>query len=179
MLPNILLICICPETKRRPAPPSAKAKELNHPPNYNNFKQRHTLAFLYSTFDPMIRNSTIMETQTIYPTAFQSNKIELENTSSKINLGEVFAVRKGSYLNEFNLFIAHFNSIPNFIHEINIDCKKANRWFANNYKSEIKDFYFNKRYYNGSKCAEYDHLFYILFDDLIVDFDTNNSVVRF
>ncbi len=127
----------------------------------------------------MIRNSTIMETQTIYPTAFQSNKIELENTSSKINLGEVFAVRKGSYLNEFNLFIAHFNSIPNFIHEINIDCKKANRWFANNYKSEIKDFYFNKRYYNGSKCAEYDHLFYILFDDLIVDFDINNSVVRF
>jgi hypothetical protein len=38
---------------------------------------------------------------------------------------------------------------------------------------------FNKRYYNLSKQAEYDDLFYILFEDLVVNFDTSNSTVRF
>lgn len=149
------------------------------PPHQNNFQQRHTLAFHYPTFDNIIQNLTFMESKTISLNHLQTKTVELEKTSSKINLGEVFAERKGSYLNEFTLFIAHFNAIPNFINEINIDCKKANRWFVDTYKSEIKDFYFNKRYFNGSKSAEYDDLFYILYDDLIVDFDTNGSVVRF
>ena len=63
-----------------------------------------------------------------------------------MNMGAVFAERKGSYLNEFTLFLAHFNSIPNFIHEIDIDCKKANAWFLETYKEDIKDLYFDKRY---------------------------------
>src|SRR5450432_4019946 len=109
----------------------------------------------------------------------QTHTIELEKTSSKMNLGEIFSEREEAYLNEFNLFLAHFNSIPNFINKKNIDCKKANKWFVENYKSEIKHFYFDKRYYNGSKQAEYDDLFYILYDDLMVDFDTNGSAVRF
>lgn len=109
----------------------------------------------------------------------QRKTVELDKTTSKTNLAEVFAERGGSYLNEFTLFLAHFNSIPNFINEINIDCKKANIWFVENYKAEIRHFYFNKRYYNGSKQAELDDIFYILYDDLIVDFDTNRSIVRF
>ena len=92
---------------------------------------------------------------------------------------EVFAERKGPDLNEFSLFLAHFNTIPNFIHDIKIDCKKANKWFVEAYKAEVKDTYFNKRYYNGSKTAELDDIFYFLYDDLLVDFDTNNAIVRF
>ena len=38
---------------------------------------------------------------------------------------------------------------------------------------------FFKRYFNGSKKAEVDDIFYILYEDLIVDFDTNCSTVRF
>ena len=79
-----------------------------------------------------------------------------------MNIGEVFAERKGSYLNEFTEFLAHFNSIPNFIHEIDIDCKKANAWFLETYKEDIKDLYFDKRYFNRSKNAEYDDIFCIL-----------------
>ena len=109
----------------------------------------------------------------------QSKAVGVEQTTSKMNLGEVFSERKRSYLNEFNLFIAHFNTIPNFINETNIDCKKANKWFVENYKAEIKDFYFNKIYYNSNKKAEYDDIFYFVDEDLIVDFDTNNSIVRF
>jgi hypothetical protein len=120
-----------------------------------------------------------MEPKSINLNQLQSKPVELGKTTSKMNLGDVFSERKRSYLNEFNLFIAHFNSIPNLINETNIDCKKANKWFVEQYKDEIKNFYFNKIYYNSNKNAEYDDLFYILDEDLLVDFDTNNSVVRF
>ncbi|HPT71870.1 MAG TPA: AAA family ATPase [Candidatus Cloacimonadota bacterium] len=123
--------------------------------------------------------SNTMNSTTINLNHLQSKSFELEKTSSKINLGDVFAERNGSYLNEFNLFLAHFNSIPNFIHEINIDCKKANKWFIESYKLELKELYYDKRYFNGSKTAEYDDVFYFLYDDLIVNFDTNQSRVRF
>ncbi|HEY5392286.1 MAG TPA: AAA family ATPase [Hanamia sp.] len=111
---------------------------------------------------------------------FNPDGFEFEKTASKMNLSDVFAERKNSYLNEFTLFLAHFNAIPNFIHEINIDCKKANNWFIEIYKNEIKDLHFDKRYLNkSSKKAEYDDIFYFLYEDLIVDFDTNQSMVRF
>jgi hypothetical protein len=50
-----------------------------------------------------------------------STNSDLKRTTSKMSIGEVFSERRGCYLNEFNLFLAHFNCIPNFIHEINID----------------------------------------------------------
>ncbi len=120
-----------------------------------------------------------METAINNLNQFQVRKPELEKTTSKLNLAEVFSERKGSYLNEFTLFLAYFNSIPNFIHEINIECKAANQWFLEAYKTEIKDINFNKRYFGNFKKAEYDDIFYILYEDLIVDFDTNSSMVRF
>lgn len=120
-----------------------------------------------------------MESKIINIKDVQTNSFELETTSSKMNLSEVFTDRKGSYLNEFTLFIAHFNAIPNFINEIKIDCDKANKWFVDTYKSEIKDCYYDKRYFSRNKSAELDDIFYILYEDLIVDFDTNNSIVRF
>lgn len=153
-------------------------KECFLPPRQNNFQQRHTLAFLTSTFDTVIKNQNRMEPNTINLIQSPTTAVELEKTSSKMSLGQVFADR-GGYINELNLFLAHFNSIPNLICEENIDCKKANKWFFENYKSEIKHHYFIKRCYNGKKKSELDDIFYILFDDLIVDFDTNGSQVRF
>jgi hypothetical protein len=102
------------------------------------------------------------------------------NNSQKVNISEVFADRKGSYLNEFTLFLCHFNKIPNFTHEINIDCEKASHWFWNTYRNDIKDLHYTKRFLNKTdKVAKFDDVFYILYDDLIVDFDTNQSIVRF
>lgn len=120
-----------------------------------------------------------MQPSNLLPTPAIDRPLELDKTSVKMTISEVFAERKGSYLNEFTLFVAHFNSIPNFIEEQNIDCKKANNWFINNYKSEVKEHYYNKRYYNQSKRAELDDIFYFLYEDLIVDFDTNCEKVRF
>jgi hypothetical protein len=102
-----------------------------------------------------------------------------ETISANKVLPSLFADRNNNYLNEFNLFIAYFNTIPNFIHEVKIDCRKANKWFMENYKGEIKNCHFDKRYFGGNKRAELDDICYILYEDLIVDFDTNQSVVRF
>ena len=85
---------------------------------------------------------------------------DISNTFSDMNLGNVFAERGGSYLNELTLFVAHYNAIPNLIHEIRINCKKTNTWFAKNYKIEIKECYFNKRFFSGSSVAKHDDLFY-------------------
>ncbi len=104
---------------------------------------------------------------------------DLSRTSIKIMLSEVFGERRSDYLNEYKLFIAHFNTIPNFVHEIEIDCRKANKWFVANYDSAIKDFYFAKRYFDGSKEPVIDDIFYFLYEDLIIYFDTNFSIVRF
>lgn len=108
-----------------------------------------------------------------------NNPIELKKTSTKMAISEIFSERNGSYLNEFTLFVAHFNVIPNFIHEIEIDCKKANVWFSEKYKSEIKNLHYTKRYFNSNKKPELDEIFYFMHEDLIVDFDTSRSIVRF
>jgi len=121
-----------------------------------------------------------METKMINFSALQTNTFEVEKTTSRMNLSEVFAERGDeTYLNEFTLYIALFNTIPNFINEIKIDCKKANLWFVENFRIEIRDCYYNKIYFKQNKSAELDDVFYLLYEDLIVDFDTNCSVVRF
>lgn len=120
-----------------------------------------------------------MESKIINIRDVQTSSVEVEETSTKMNLSEVFAEKRNGYLNEFNLFVAYFNAIPNLINEIKIDCRKANRWFHETYQSEIRDCYYDKIYFGQYIKAELDDIFYILFDDLIVDFDTNNSKVRF
>lgn len=121
-----------------------------------------------------------MEPQIIPFTRTGHSAFDLENTTFKMSLNEVFAARNTmGYLNEFTLFIAHFNAIPNFIHEVDIDCRKANKWFSGKYHPEIKDHYYSKIYLKDSMKVELDDIFYFLYEDLLVDFDTNNAKVRF
>jgi hypothetical protein len=94
-------------------------------------------------------------------------------------ISEVLKERKHGYINELSLFIAHFNAIPNIIQEIDIDCEKASHWFVEHYQSEIKEFFYNKRYFRRIKCADIDDIFYFLYEDLIVYFDTDSAMVYF
>ena len=120
-----------------------------------------------------------MSEKTCYPAIPDPRPVCLRETTSRMSLDRVMDTQNRGYINEFNLFIAHFGAIPNFIHEIGIDCRKASPWFYETYREEIKDLHYNKRCFNGSRTAEYDDLFWFLFDDLIVNFDTNQSRVRF
>ena len=47
------------------------------------------------------------------------------------------------------------------------------------YKSEIRDCFYTKIHLKSLKVTEIDDVYYILFEDLVVYFDTNNSIVRF
>lgn len=120
-----------------------------------------------------------MQTEKIISNVVAQNSLALNTMSTSMPISEVFAERQRSYINEFTLYLAHFNYIPNYIQEILIDCRKANVWFAENFKAEIKQFYYSKLYFDRLKKAELDDVFYFLYEDLIVDFDTNNSIVRF
>lgn len=106
-------------------------------------------------------------------------KMEFANKNNGFDASSIYIERAGTpFLNEFTFFLAYFNSIPNIISEANINCEKANEWFCTAYKTEIKDYYYSKRCYKGSKNAKFDDMFYVLGDDLIVNFDRNYDKVR-
>ncbi len=111
----------------------------------------------------------------------QKNESTFVKTSGMASLGDVFKERHcRNYLNEFHLYLAHFNIIPNFINAENINCRKAIPWFIEQYKSEIKDCHYDKIHLNSRKKeAEIDDIFFIMDEDLLVDFDTNQDKVRF
>ncbi|MEI7525988.1 MAG: AAA family ATPase [Mariniphaga sp.] len=123
-----------------------------------------------------------MESETLlFKNYFGGRRMSVESNHPSVDssLSNIFIERSRSYLNEKHLFVAKFNQIPNFINEIKINCKKANFWFAENYKREIKDSHYARIYYGEKISAEIDDIFYFLYDDLIVYFDTQSSIVRF
>ncbi len=93
---------------------------------------------------------------------FHAPASNLELKAEKTVLSTVFAQRDGCYINELMLFVIHFNSIPNFINEIDINCTKACEWFADNYKNDIKTLYYDKIYYRQRKKAQYDDVFFFI-----------------
>ncbi len=92
----------------------------------------------------------------------------------------VFGDNRRSYLNELKLFRAYFGEIPNLMEEENIQCKKAVEWFLTHYGNEIKEMHFSKVEIESGKnnVSEFDDVFFLLNEDLMVDFDTNQSKVR-
>lgn len=105
--------------------------------------------------------------------------MNLSETASKMNLGQVFSSRENKSLNEFALFIAHFNYIPNYIFEKGIDCKSAIEWFSSFFRDQIREEYFCKYHLGSNTNSDQDYRFYFIYDDLLVNFDSNNSSVRF
>ncbi|HSI77262.1 MAG TPA: AAA family ATPase [Lunatimonas sp.] len=94
------------------------------------------------------------------------------------NFSDVFTFRRGTYLNEFYLYLTKLQKIPNCIEEENVRVKKAHEWFKETYKDQIQDFNFNKRRDNHKKNSVFEDVFYFLWDDLIVNFDFESGSVR-
>jgi GTPase SAR1 family protein len=100
-------------------------------------------------------------------------------THNTINWANVYDGNTDCF-DETLLFVAYFNVIPNWITVPKIDCRKANEWFLGVTRADIADFHYVKRYIKDSaKTAEYDDLFYLLYDDLLVYFNTCRNSVRF
>ena len=94
-------------------------------------------------------------------------------------LSNVFNDSSCSYLNNFNLYLAYYRRIPNLFTEININCKLANKWFLLKFQLQIVDKYYNRIYLRRNKRQQEDDIFYFLYEDLMVHFDTNKSRVSF
>lgn len=109
----------------------------------------------------------------------QSDQFQLKDNLNKISFEALFNEGRLCYLNEFNLYAAYYNIIPNIISEINIDCRKAHQWFVDKYRKEIKDTYYNKRFFNDFRITELGDIFHFMEEDLMIYFDTNNTIVRF
>lgn len=109
------------------------------------------------------------------------NQNRFSENSNPSYTQSVFGERRRSYLNELGLFMSYFGEIPNFIEEENINCKKALEWFLSQYRNEIKNLHYSKiqLYSRKNSSAEFDDLLFILNEDLLIYFDTNNSDVRF
>ena len=105
--------------------------------------------------------------------------MNLSERTSKMSLSQVFSDWGSNSLNEFNLFIAYFNYIPNYIAEKEIDCRKASEWFAEYFMYEIRETYYNKYQWGRNKSSEIDDRFFFIYEDLLVNFDTNHSRVSF
>lgn len=102
-----------------------------------------------------------------------------KNGIPDILLSNVFNDNSSSYLNNFNLYLAYYRRIPILITEIKINCKSANKWFLTNFQNQVIDNFYNKIYFSGTKRQQIDDVFYFLYEDLMVHFDTNRSKVNF
>ncbi len=98
---------------------------------------------------------------------------DLSSKNLIVPFSSVFASDNGEYLHPYNLYLAHFNYIPNAINEMDIDCKKCREWLLEHHKVEIKNSYYSKRCFGKSKTPEIDDAFYFLYEDLIIYFNTN------
>lgn len=107
----------------------------------------------------------------------QSRSTWSEKTETFRELPHAYLDKNG-FFDVFDLFIYRFNVIPNFIPCSKVDCKRANEWFVENFKTEIKDCHYNNRYHTPRK-AELDEIVYFLFDDLCVYINIENSSVKF
>lgn len=96
-----------------------------------------------------------------------------------ISLDKIFGHRGACDHNEMNLYMAFYQRIPNYISESGINCKRAIKWFEQVYKNEIRDFYFNKYAWGKHVKPEIDNMFFFIYEDLLVNFDTQSSYVRF
>jgi hypothetical protein len=107
----------------------------------------------------------------------RKNEIQRGNDYPPILVPEI--VRGSVNLCAHSLFIARFNEIPDTTHEVDINCKKALKWFIEHFRDDIWDTHFSMRYITSKNSkSEIDDVFYFLYEDLIVNFDTSESVVR-
>ncbi len=103
----------------------------------------------------------------------QKNKLVLSLTDS----ASLFS--RTSYISEKILYPFLFKEIPIIIEEDDIDCKRASKWFSDAYSDEIYDSYFNKILHSNNSETEIDDLIFVLKNEVMVKFDTQQNKVRF
>ena len=95
------------------------------------------------------------------------------------NTSNLFAFRDhNQYINFYDLFMIYFQKIPSAILEENIDCEKANVYFYEKYKKEIKETIYKKGNFENERISKKQEICYVL-DDIIIIFFPKNKTIRF
>ncbi|GGC41545.1 hypothetical protein GCM10011386_37090 [Parapedobacter defluvii] len=78
-------------------------------------------------------------------------------------------------INPAALYATYFNTIPNVITLGVICCEKAQLWLVDAFKQDINDAYFTKRPMKQESKLEYDDVYYIIYNDILIYFDTKGN----
>ena len=108
---------------------------------------------------------------------YQTRHFDICKTADKVSMRHIWT-DKNTDINEFYLFMTHFNAIPNYISQVEINCNKAANFLLEQYPEAIVDVYYNKRCIYNTKTPALDDIFIFMYEDLIVNFDTDADIVR-
>ncbi|MEO5650485.1 MAG: AAA family ATPase [Ginsengibacter sp.] len=138
----------------------------------NNFQSAHS---------NLEKTTSWIALKTLNLSELQLKNISLGKDRPGISLSEIFGNRYDSDINAEKFYVAYFSEIPNCINVPDIDCMKANEWFAETYRGEIKDVYFKEMYLKKRKQLSnvFEEVYYFLYDDLIVYMKTTDCSVKF
>ena len=105
--------------------------------------------------------------------------MNLTESISNRNTSNLFAFRShNQYINVFDLFFLYFNAIPNVVIEENIDCEKANDYFLEKYRNEIKEHFYQKGVFENETKSKLKEVYCVL-DNIIIVFSLEKRRICF
>ena len=103
--------------------------------------------------------------------------MNLTKTISNQNTSNLFLNNgNNGYLNYYELFLIYFNTIPNSIEEIAINCEKASANFFDKYQNEIKENFYQKEVPENGTKSKLKQVYYVLENIIIIFYMDYNSV---
>src|SRR5690606_23512856 len=88
------------------------------------------------------------------------------NRFTEATLANISERYLGGRINPTALYMAYFGTIPNSIRLEKIVCTKAQASLVDAFKQEINDVYFTKSPADQRDKIEYDHVYYIIYNDI-------------
>jgi len=105
---------------------------------------------------------------------FQTRSYDLTETTTKEDLSRV--INDQGHFMISNLFMAHFNAIPNYISLEYLNGTKVMAWFIKNYGNEITDDYYRCYYKPQNSKHEDVYAYFFLYEDLIVHIASHHKI---
>jgi len=102
--------------------------------------------------------------------------MQINPSNFKVNNSNLFDFSHYyQFVNFYELFLNHFNTIPNVFLVKTINTKKATDYFIDKYKDEIKEKFFMKSSQRETKKIETEEYYFVLSDLIIAFFNDRNE----
>ena len=102
--------------------------------------------------------------------------MQINSTNFKVNNSNLFDFSQYyQFVNFYELFLNHFNTIPNVFLVKTIHSKKASDYFLEKYKGEIKEKFFMKSSHRDTKKLEIEEFYFVLNNVMVAFFIDQNE----